>query len=283
MMESTKCEGLNRNTSEGAFSKPATMPVRDRLKGKGALITGAARGIGRAMALRFAQEGANVFIVDVNAPAAEETAHAIEQNGVRAGVAQADVADRSAVEAAVEQAIQAFGGIDILVNNAGIVVFSSMLDCSLDDWDRMLAVDLTGAFHFTQLVSRHMVERGRGGRLLHVGSTASLLPAPHQFAYSIAKSGLRMLSRGAALELARFKITSNLLCPEGAVTDINADLLSDPKIMKVLEDNIPLNRLAEVEEIAAAAAFLVSDEAAYMTGAELVHDGGAVISGLWWR
>lgn len=119
--------------------------------------------------------------------------------------------------------------------------------------------------------------------MIHVGSTASLFPAPKQAAYSVAKAGLRMLSREAALELAEFGITSNLLCPMGAVTDINRELLSDPAVMQSLEDAIPAGRMATVEEIAALAAFLASDESAYMTGAELVHDGGVSISGLWWR
>jgi glucose 1-dehydrogenase len=179
--------------------------------------------------------------------------------------------------------LRRFDHVDILVNNAGMIVFGSLMECLQQDWDRMLAVDLTGAFHFTQIIGRAMVERNRGGRLIHVGSTASLFPAPKQAAYSVAKAGLRMLSRQAALELAPFGITSNLLCPMGAVTDINRQLLSDPSVMQALEDAIPAGRMATVEEIAALASFLASDESAYMTGAELVHDGGAAISGLWWR
>jgi glucose 1-dehydrogenase len=119
--------------------------------------------------------------------------------------------------------------------------------------------------------------------LIYVGSTASLLPTPKQAAYCVAKAGLAMMSRQAALELASFGITSNLLCPMGAVTDINRELLNDPAVMQALEDGIPAGRMATVEEIAALAAFVASDEAAYITGAELVHDGGVSISGLWWR
>jgi NAD(P)-dependent dehydrogenase (short-subunit alcohol dehydrogenase family) len=157
------------------------------------------------------------------------------------------------------------------------------MECRSEDWDNMLSVDLTGAFYCCQITGRQMIRQGRGGRMIHIGSTASLLPTAQQGAYCVAKAGLRMLSRMAAMELVQYGITSNLLCPEGAVTDINRDLLRDSAIMSRLEMTIPAGRLARVEEIAAAAAFLASDEAAYITGAELVHDGGATIGGLWWR
>lgn len=172
---------------------------------------------------------------------------------------------------------------EILVNNAGVIVFGTLMECRIEDWEGMLAVDLTGALHCTQIAGRLMIEQGRGGRLIHLGSTASLLPTPQQGAYSVAKAGLRMLSQMAALELVQHGITSNLICPEGAVTDMNRALLQDPAIMMRLGNKIPAGRLATVEEIAAIAAFRASDEAAYITGTEIVHDGGAVIGGLWWR
>ena len=264
---------MNSSVSKTESYRPRLTPTPDRLRDKVALVTGGTRGIGRAIAQRFATEGAAIAIVDRDIGPCESDTRSF----------QADVSSRPQVERAVEAVLTQFGRIDILVNNAGMIVFGSLLDCRLEDWDRMIAVDLTGAFHFTQIVARAMLERKRGGRLIHIGSTASLYPAPQQAAYSIAKAGLRMLSRQAALELADRGITSNLLCPMGAVTDINRDLLSDPGVMQSLEDAIPAGRMATVEEIAAAAAFLASDEAAYITGAELVHDGGVSISGLWWR
>jgi NAD(P)-dependent dehydrogenase (short-subunit alcohol dehydrogenase family) len=253
--------------------RPHLTPTPERLRGKVALITGGVRGIGRAIAQRYAEEGAGIAVVDQDVGPPES--HAVSY--------QADVANRQQVEGVVNQVLQRIGHIDILLNNAGMIVFGSLLDCRQEDWDRMLAVDLTGAFHFTQVVGRAMLERNRGGRMIHVGSTASLYPAPQQAAYSVAKAGLRMLSRQAALEFADRGITWNLLCPMGAVTDINRDLLSAPSVMQALEASIPAGRMATVEEIAALAAFLASDEAAYITGAELVHDGGVSISGLWWR
>jgi len=258
-------------------------PIPDRFRGKVVLITGAARGIGKAIAFRLAQEGADVCIVDKDAPSAEMAAETIRKSGVRCVALDADVSNRGKVEAAVDAAIRELGAIDILVNNAGMIVFGSLMECRPEDWKQMIDVDLSGAYHFTQIVGRRMIERGKGGRMLHMGSTASLYPAPQQAAYSVAKAGLLMLSRIAALELAEYDITSNLLCPHGAITNINRELLSDAALMKALEDKVPAHRLAKVEEIAAAAAFLVSDEAAYITGTELVHDGGVSISSLWWR
>ena len=261
---------------------PRLTPTRGRLSGKVALITGGGKGIGRAIALRFAQEGADIAIADICAEPGD-IIDKIEALGRRCLFLHTDISRREDVHAIVDSARLLYGGVDILVNNAGIIVFGSLLECSVEDWNRMLEVDLTGALHCTQIVVQHMLERRRPGRLIHIGSTASLLPTPQQGAYCVAKAGLRMISKMAALELAPYGITSNLLCPEGAVTDINRELLSDPKVMQKLEDKIPAGRLSTSEEIAAAAAFLASDEAAYITGAELVHDGGVSISSLWWR
>jgi len=268
------------NTSE---YKPKLTPVPDRLSSKIAVVTGAARGIGRAIAQRFAQEGASVVIADIDINAAQDTGDYVKACGGHAFAVEADVSDVGSVQRLLDSAVEQFDGIDIFVNNAGIVVFGTLLECRLEDWNRMMAVDLTGAFLCTQVAAKQMISQERGGRLIHIGSTASLLPAPHQAAYSIAKSGLAMLSRVAAMELAPHGITSNMLCPHGAVTDINRELLSDTKLMSQLESKIPARRLSTVEEIAAAVAFLASDEAGYITGTELVHDGGVSISGLWWR
>lgn len=254
-----------------------------RLDGKAAIVTGGARGIGKAIALRFAQEGADVCVVDKDLHEARRSAAEIEALGVRAQALFVDVADRATVEDVVQQAVEVLGSIDVLVNNAGMIVFGSLMDCRLEDWDKMIAVDLTGAFHFTQFVGRHMIDRKRGGRLIHIGSTASVMPTSEQSVYCVAKAGLLMLSRCAAMELIGYNITSNLLCPQGAVTDINRELLRDPTVMHALESKIPARRLATVEEIAGAAAYLASDEAAYITGTELMHDGGSTISALWWR
>lgn len=258
-------------------------PVRGRLAGKIAVVTGGARGIGKGIASLFAQEGATVLIADKDSCRAEETVREIDAAGGKATAYCADVSKREEAAAIVAKSVADFSGIDILVNNAGVIEFGSLLECTPEDWDKMLAIDLTGAFYCTQAAARQMIQQGRGGRLVHIGSTASLFPAPFQAAYSVAKAGLLMLSRVAALEFIEQGITSNLLCPHGAVTDMNRDLLKDPSVMAKLEEHIPAGRLASIEEIACAAAFLASDEAAYINGAELVHDGGSSICSLWWR
>lgn len=263
--------------------KPHITPTPDRQKGKTAFVTGGAKGIGRAIALRLAQEGADIAIADISADSGEATAEEIRRLGRKCIFQRTDVADRRNVEASVEAVVGHFAAIDILVNNAGMIIFGSIMECTPQDWTRMLDVDLTGALYCTQIVGRHMLQRNRPGRLIHIGSTASLYPTAQQGAYCVAKSGLRMVSRMAAMELAPYGITSNLLCPEGAVTDMNRELLSDPEAMRKLESSIMAGRLATTEEIAACAAFLASDEAAYINGAELVHDGGITISPLWWR
>lgn len=258
-------------------------PVQSRLAGKIAVVTGGARGIGKGIATLFAQEGAAVLIADKDSCGAEDTVREISAAGGKATACCADVSKREDAAAIVAKSVADFKGIDILVNNAGVIEFGSILECTPEDWDKMLAIDLTGAFYCTQAAARQMIQQGRGGRLVHIGSTASLFPAPFQAAYSVAKAGLLMLSRVAALEFIEQGITSNLLCPHGAVTDMNRDLLKDPSLMAKLEEHIPAGRLASVEEIACAAAFLASDEAAYINGAELVHDGGSSICSLWWR
>jgi NAD(P)-dependent dehydrogenase (short-subunit alcohol dehydrogenase family) len=261
----------------------AIKPISGRLEGKIAVVTGGARGIGKGIANRFAQEGAIVLIADKDISRAEETVREIGTFGGKAEAYCADVSSLEDANAIIARSVENFDGIDILVNNAGIIEFGSILDCTPEDWNKMIAVDLTGAFYCTQAAARQMIRQGRGGRLVHIGSTASLFPAPFQAAYSVAKAGLLMLSRVAALEFIQEGITSNLLCPHGAVTDMNRNLLKDPSVMAKLEEHIPAGRLASVEEIAGAVAFLASDEAAYINGAEIIHDGGSSISSLWWR
>jgi NAD(P)-dependent dehydrogenase (short-subunit alcohol dehydrogenase family) len=263
--------------------EPHLTPTPDRLKGKVALVTGSGRGIGKAVALRFAQEGATLIVTDKDGEAARQAAGEIQKTGQRALAFEIDITNRPAIEQTLEAVLKEAGTVDILVNNAGIIIFGSLMECRPQDWDRLLAVDLTGAFNCTQIVGRQMVLEGRGGRMIHIGSTASLLPTAQQGAYCVAKAGLRMLSRMAAMELVQHGITSNLVCPQGAVTNLNRELLRDPALMAKIEAMIPAGRMARTEEIAAVAAFLASDEAAYITGAELVHDGGATIGALWWR
>jgi NAD(P)-dependent dehydrogenase (short-subunit alcohol dehydrogenase family) len=251
--------------------------------GRVALITGGAKGIGGAIADRLASQSASIAILDLDAEAGEEKAAELRATGGKAGFWQADVSRRSEIETALDAIEASLGPIQILVNNAGMIVFGSLLECRDEDWERMLAVDLYGVFVCTQLVARQMVANGIKGRIVHIGSTASLAPAPQQFAYCVAKAGVKMIGEFAAAEFAQHGITSNVVAPMGAITDLNRDLLADPAVLGALEAALPSGRLASPDEIAALAVWLCSDDAAYVSGATVLHDGAALSHAIWWR
>jgi glucose 1-dehydrogenase len=251
--------------------------------GRVAIVTGGAKGIGGAIVDRLAAAGATVAIFDVDQSAAEAKIAALTAAGSSARWWRVDVSSRPQVEAAVAEAETALGPAHILVNNAGMIVFGSLLDCEDADWERMLSVDLYGVFVCTQTVGRRMVTNGIRGAMVHIGSTASFKPAPSQFAYCVAKAGVKMISDFAAAELVEHGIRSNALAPMGAVTDINRDLLADPAVMEALEAALPSGRLATPDEIAAAAVWLCSDDAAYVSGSTLLHDAALMSRAIWWR
>ncbi len=251
--------------------------------GRVAVVTGGAKGIGEAIVDRLAAQGATVAIFDIDEAAAARKASALESTGTRARAWKVDVSHRSEVEAAVEAVESQLGPIHILANNAGMIVFDSLLECRDEDWERMLAVDLYGVFVCTQVVARKMIGNGIKGRMVHIGSTASLLPAPQQFAYCVAKAGVRMIGQFAAAELIGHGITSNVVAPMGALTDINRELLSDPAVMEQIEASLPAGRLATADEIAALAVWLCSDDAAYVSGEVIVHDAAKMTHAIWWR
>jgi 2-hydroxycyclohexanecarboxyl-CoA dehydrogenase len=251
--------------------------------GRVAIVTGGAKGIGGAIVERLAAAGATIAIFDVDDAAAEAKAREVVGAGGRARAWHVDVSQRDQVEPAVDEVESSLGPVHILVNNAGMIVFGSLLDCDDADWNRMLAVDLYGVYVCTQTVARRMVENGVKGVMVHIGSTASYKPAPSQFAYWVAKAGVKMVSDFAAAELIEYGIRSNAVAPMGAVTDINRDLLADPAVMKALEAALPSGRLATTDEIAAAAVWLCSDDAAYVSGSTLLHDAALFSRAIWWR
>jgi glucose 1-dehydrogenase len=251
--------------------------------GRVAIVTGGAKGIGGAIADRLAAAGAAIAVFDIDDEAAQARVGALRESGATAGSWHVDVSSRSQVEAAVDAAERELGPAHMLVNNAGMIVFGSLLDCKDEDWDRMLAVDLFGVFVCTQTVGRRMVANGIKGAIVNIGSTASMKPAPQQFAYCVAKAGVKMVSDFAAAELIEHGIRSNTVAPMGAVTDINRELLADPAVMRALEAALPSGRLATADEIAAAAVWLCSDDAAYVSGATILHDAAALTHAIWWR
>ena len=245
------------------------------LDGKVALVTGASRGIGRAIALRLAKEGAAVAINYAgNATAAEEVRGLIEAEGGRAITIQANVADASAVEAMIQQVTEAFCTIDILVNNAGITKDGLLMRMKEEDWDAVINTNLKGIFHCTKAVTKLMMKK-RSGRIVNMASVVGLMGNAGQANYAAAKAGVIGFSKSVARELASRGITVNMVAPGFINTDMTA-VLPD-KVKEAMVEDIPLGRMGEAENVADAVLFLVSDQASYITGQVVNVDGGMVM------
>jgi len=249
------------------------------LQGKVALVTGAAQGIGRAIALRLAQEGAAVVVEDrVANDRARETLAQVQATGARACLIEGDVGKVADDQQVIAKAVAQLGRVDILVNNAGVERRAGFLDVSEADYDLVLHVNLKGVFFLTQAFARHVRDRGAqenpGGRIVNISSVHEELPFPHFASYCASKGGVKMLMRDLSVELAPLGITINNIAPGAIKTPINAHLMSDPVLMKALMKNIPLQRLGSPEEVAGAVAFLCGEDASYMTGSTLFIDGG---------
>jgi glucose 1-dehydrogenase len=246
------------------------------LNGRVALITGGDTGIGRGVCLRLAREGADV-VVDYRGDAApaNELVNDISGLGRRAVAIAADISDPQQVQSLFQQAEQQLGPVDILVNNAGIEKRAAFLDVALEDFDRVLSVNLRGVFLCTQAAARGMAQRKRG-RIINISSVHEDLAFPEFAAYAASKGGVRMLMRTLAVELAPLGITVNDVAPGAIATPINTATLNDPAKVKALEAIIPLGRIGTPEDVAAVVAFLASDDAAYVTGSTYYVDGGMI-------
>lgn len=245
------------------------------LDGKTALVTGASRGIGRAIALCLAAEGARVAINYAgNVKAAEEVKAAIEAAGGTASLCQADIADSAAVEAMVANVVKEFGTIDILVNNAGITRDTLLMRMKDEDFAKVLDTNLKGVFYCTKAVSKLMMKK-RSGRIVNMASVVGLVGNAGQTNYAAAKAGVIGFSKSAAKELASRGITVNVVAPGFIGTDMTAGLPESVK-EKMLTD-IPLGRMGEPEDVASAVLFLASDQASYITGQVVNVDGGMVM------
>ena len=245
------------------------------LEGKCALVTGASRGIGRAIALTLASEGAKVAINYAgNQAKAEEVKAEIEKNGGEAIVVKANVADAADVDAMVKTVHEAFGRIDILVNNAGITRDGLLMRMKEEDFDAVIDTNLKGIFHCTKAVSRIMMKQ-RSGRIVNMASVVGLIGNAGQTNYAAAKAGVIGFSKSAAKELASRGITVNTVAPGCINTDMTA-VLPD-KVKEGMLATIPLNRIGEPEDVANAVLFLVSDLASYITGQNVDVDGGMVM------
>src|SRR5437870_5354848 len=254
----------------------------ERLQGKNVLITGASSGIGQAIAVRFAREGANVAInYRSGAERAEATralAQAARTNGAsRELVVQADVSSEDQVKQMFAQTIEAFGRLDVVVNNAGIQKPAPSHELEAADFDRIIAVNLRGPFLCAREAIRHFLSRPGGGVILNNSSVHEIIPKPKYLSYSISKGGMENLTKSLALEYADRGIRVNAVGPGAIVTPINRAWIDNPKARGEVESHIPMARAGAASEIASVFAFLASDEASYITGQTLFACGGLTL------
>src|SRR5437667_2109207 len=246
-----------------------------RFENQTAIVTGAGRGIGHAIAMRLASEGARVACVSRSEENARRTAN--ELNGARADSAKAyavDVADHAAVQRVGAQILGNFGKIDVLVNNAGMIHDGLVMRMSIEDWDAVINTNLRGAFSFTQAILRSMIKQ-RSGRIINISSVIGLIGGAGQTNYAASKAGLIGLTKSLARELASRNITVNAIAPGFITTDMTAGLSDE--IKKTIQSQIPLGKTGAPEDVASAVAFLASAEASYITGQILCVDGGMVM------
>ncbi len=269
-------------TPTGAVSAPAGQPsigtdplTPDALKGRVALVTGASSGIGRAIALELARCGASVGVnYHSEQDEANEVVGAIEQAGGQAVAVGGNVGVSAEVDAMFEALDKRFGAIDILVNNSGIEKSAPFVDIAEQDWDRVIDVNLKGAFLCGQQAARRMIGAGRGGRIVNVSSVHEDLGFPGFTPYVASKGGLMMLMRNMALELAQYGITVVNVGPGAIATPINEKMLADPAQVLATERQIPLGRIGQPEDVARLVAFLASNAGGYITGTTVFIDGG---------
>jgi NAD(P)-dependent dehydrogenase (short-subunit alcohol dehydrogenase family) len=250
-------------------------PASDRFADRTVLLSGGGRGIGEAAARRFAAEGADVLLVARTTAEIDSVAASIAEGGGNASAYTADVSDAAAVDAAVAAAVERFGRIDVLVNCAGIDHDRPFLDFPEEEWNRVIGVNLTGAFLMAQRVGRVMAANG-GGSIVHISSIDAHGADGNQVAYNASKAGMLGLSRTMAMELARFSIRSNVVSPGYTATPLTRQYVGEAMYEYMTKDfdRIPQRRMSTPDEIAAAIVFLASEDAAAITGSELVVDGG---------
>jgi NAD(P)-dependent dehydrogenase (short-subunit alcohol dehydrogenase family) len=248
------------------------------LKNKTAVVTGGGSGIGKAACLLFAEEGANVAIVDIHGDAAERAAAAIRERQGKAIGITADVSKASDVDRMMACVLKEWGSVDILVNNAGIILQASALDMTEQQWDKILGNNLKSCFLCSQVFARQLIQQGRGGRIVNISSIHAALSEPSASAYTAAKGGMEAFSRTLATELAPHKITVNCLRPGATYTELTVPMYT-PEVKKALYMRIPLREIAEPSWIADAIVFLASQRARYITGQTLTVDGGYLMDG----
>jgi glucose 1-dehydrogenase len=249
------------------------------LKGKVAIVTGGNSGIGASIVLALAQEGANIVIDYVCNPDAE---HELERQcaalGDQSCGVEADVSKVADLQTLVNAAVEQFGRLDIMVNNAGVETRTSVLDTTEAQYEKVLAINLKSAFFGTQIAAQQMIKQGGGGRIINVTSVHEDWPMPGNTAYCVSKGGMRMLTRTAGVELAKYNILVVGVGPGAVATPINLRTMQDPAAMQRLDAAIPLGRMAKPEEIGSVVAFVAGDGASYLTATTIFADGGLMQS-----
>lgn len=245
-----------------------------KLQDKISFVTGAGQGIGKAIALTFANEGSCVVVNDIDLDKATAVAEEISASGGKALPLRADVSQSKEVSSMVAETIRSFGRIDVLVNNAGIQTVSPFLDLSEEAWQRVIDVNLKGTFLCSQMVAREMVKY-RKGKIINISSIHQTTPRYNKAHYDASKAGIMMLTKDMALELSTYRINVNCIAPGAIATPMNKDILDSPERMAEMNSKIPWGRMGQPEEVAKAALFLASDETDYITGATICIDGGS--------
>jgi 2-deoxy-D-gluconate 3-dehydrogenase len=256
------------------------------LSGKGAVVTGGAMGIGQGIAFRLAEAGAGVMIADINLKAASDTAEQIRAKGGKSQAIRADVNSAADAAKVAQATADAFGSLDILVNNAGIFPTSKFLDTSEELWDKVLGINLKGAFLYSQAASRAMIKAGHGGKIINIASMEALKPMGAHAPYSTSKGGLAMLTKSMALELAANKILVNAVAPGGIQTpgfDVARSTMSQAfgmtgeQLLQGFLQRVPLGRMGEPDDVAKVVLFLASGAADFITGELILVDGGHLL------
>jgi glucose 1-dehydrogenase len=248
-----------------------------RLAGKAALVAGAGGGIGGAGAAGLAREGAAVICADLDAAAAEATAAQIRSAGGRAAASALDVRDRSAVDGVVAATVHEFGRLDVLLDCAGINQRAAFLELDPAEWDRIIAVNLTGMFHLGQAAARQMLRQGGGGSIINVTSQLAEVARPERAAYVASKGGGRSLTHAMALELVPHGIRVNAIAPGPTLTGLTRASYADPERRRATIAQIPLGRMGQPEDLVGAILFLASDESRWVTGSTVTVDGGYLV------